>query len=127
MKFFRDTETGAVFAFDDDVEALRRDAGGWAFIGPDGVELPSVYPMTLEPTTDSTPPVVPLTSEQVQSERDGLLQLAALRIAPLQDAVDIGDATAAEEAQLLAWKKYRVVLNRLDLTVNPVSWPAPPA
>ncbi|XQU68219.1 tail fiber assembly protein [Cupriavidus sp. H18C1] len=59
--------------------------------------------------------------------RDALLREAGIRIAPLQDAVDLGMATAEEESQLLAWKQYRVALNRLDLTQNPVTWPAPPA
>jgi hypothetical protein len=34
-------------------------------------------------------------------------------IAPLQDAVDIDDATEADVVRLKAWKKYRVALNRL--------------
>lgn len=70
---------------------------------------------------------LPPTLEELQQARDILLQAAAIRIAPLQDAVDIGEATAAEEAQLLAWKKYRVALSRLDLTATPVGWPDPPA
>lgn len=48
-------------------------------------------------------------------------------IAPLQDAVDIGDATDAELALLKAWKTYRVALNRLpDQAGYPttVDWPA---
>jgi hypothetical protein len=59
-------------------------------------------------------------------ERDSLLRDAATRIAPLQDAVDLSIATPAEDAQLLLWKKYRVALNRLDLAVMPVAWPAMP-
>lgn len=68
----------------------------------------------------------PPSIEQLSAARDNLLADAALRIAPLQDAVDIGDASAAEEAQLLSWKQYRVALNRLDLTVIPVAWPQTP-
>jgi hypothetical protein len=51
-------------------------------------------------------------------------------IAPLQDAVDIDDATAAETALLKAWKKYRVALNRLpDQAGYPttIEWPVAPA
>lgn len=70
---------------------------------------------------------LPPTPEELQQMRDVLLQIAALRIAPLQDAVDIGDVTSAEQARLLAWKKYRVVLNRLDLTAAPVVWPDVPS
>lgn len=51
-------------------------------------------------------------------------------IAPLQDAVDLDDATEAEAAALKAWKKYRVALSRLPEQTgypNDIDWPAPPA
>lgn len=44
---------------------------------------------------------------------------------PLQMAVDIDLATADEAARLLAWKRYFVLLSRVDLA-NPV-WPEEPA
>ncbi len=58
--------------------------------------------------------------------RDELLQIAALRIAPLQDAVDLDEATDEEKKSLTAWKKYRISLNRLDLVPNDVVWPETP-
>lgn len=51
-------------------------------------------------------------------------------IAPLQDAVDLDEATELEVAALKQWKRYRVVLNRLpDQPGYPatIDWPAPPA
>lgn len=51
-------------------------------------------------------------------------------IDPLQDAVDLEEATEAEAAELKAWKKYRVALNRVpDQPGYPdtIDWPAPPA
>ncbi|WP_460420842.1 tail fiber assembly protein [Pseudomonas sp. ZL2] len=51
-------------------------------------------------------------------------------IDPLQDAVDIEDATEAEVAALKAWKKYRVALIRLpDQAGYPatIDWPVAPA
>ncbi|MCU7216656.1 tail fiber assembly protein [Pseudomonas sp. VE 196-7] len=59
-----------------------------------------------------------------------LLEDAALRIAPLQDAVDIDEATEDEIASLKDWKKYRVALNRIpDQPGYPqsIDWPAVPA
>ncbi|EQA1889419.1 tail fiber assembly protein, partial [Citrobacter freundii] len=41
-----------------------------------------------------------------------------------QDAVDAGIAMAEETAALSEWKKYRVMLMRID-TTKPV-WPTPP-
>lgn len=64
------------------------------------------------------------------TETARLRSIADTAIAPLQDAVDIEDATVADEATLKLWKKYRVALNRLpDQPGYPdtVDWPAPPA
>lgn len=51
-------------------------------------------------------------------------------IAPLQDAVDLDEATVEEAGLLTAWKKYRVLLNRV--TAQPgyptsIDWPVAPA
>ncbi|EAQ9852432.1 tail fiber assembly protein [Salmonella enterica] len=61
---------------------------------------------------------------QAESKKSRLMQTANAEIAPLQDAVDLGIATTKETAALTEWKKYRVLLNRVD-TSNP-KWPTPP-
>ncbi|RXB07363.1 tail fiber assembly protein, partial [Escherichia coli] len=49
-------------------------------------------------------------------------------IAPLQDAVDLDMATDDETKLLLVWKKYRVLLMRVDTSTAPdIEWPTPPA
>lgn len=51
-------------------------------------------------------------------------------IAPLQDAVDLDEATPAEAALLKDWKRYRIALNRLPEQPGypaEIDWPAPPA
>jgi hypothetical protein len=56
--------------------------------------------------------------------------VADTAIAPLQDGVDIDDATAAEVSLLKAWKKYRVALNRLPEQPGypaTIDWPVVPA
>lgn len=56
-----------------------------------------------------------------------LMQQAHNAIAPLEDAIDLDMATEAEKLVLLAWKKYRVLLNRVDISTAPdVEWPVPP-
>ncbi|GFM89833.1 tail fiber assembly protein [Pseudomonas cichorii] len=71
-----------------------------------------------------------------QAVTDIANKIASLRaaadyaIAPLQDAVDIDDATDAEIALLKAWKKYRVALIRLPEQPGypaAINWPAIPA
>ncbi len=53
--------------------------------------------------------------------------LASEHIAPLQDAADLEIATEEEISLLEAWKKYRVLLNRVDTsTAQDIEWPALP-
>ncbi|MGO4412501.1 tail fiber assembly protein [Cupriavidus sp. KB_39] len=125
MQYFRDTATGAVFAFEDDVTAERIE-GIWVFVDAAGDRLAADYPTTLEPTDDPTPPTHIPTPEQNVFTRDTLLALAALRIAPLEDAVDLEIETPDDVTRLKAWKSYRVALARLDLTASPVQWPEQP-
>lgn len=69
----------------------------------------------------------PVALEVAEQKRNDLLSKAAIAIAPLQDAVDIEDATEAELQELKAWKTYRVALNRLDLTTaGDIDWPELP-
>lgn len=66
----------------------------------------------------------------VQAEIAAQRGAADSAIAPLQDAVDLDDATEAEATALKAWKKYRVALNRLPEQPGyptDIDWPAPPA
>lgn len=49
----------------------------------------------------------------VQAETARLRKIADDAIAPLQDSVELGDATPEEAALLLAWKRYRRDLGRL--------------
>lgn len=63
------------------------------------------------------------------AERDKaeLLLVANTFILPLQDATDLDIATTKESNLLLAWKQYRVMLNRVDTSLAPdINWPVPP-
>lgn len=82
-----------------------------------------------QPEAVDPPPPPPPTAAQVLQTRDLLLAEATVRIAPLQDAVDIEEATAAEVALLKKWKQYRVALSRVELQVGfpaGVDWPVAP-
>lgn len=73
--------------------------------------------------------VPPPTPEQLRADAEvkkmALKNVADSEIAWRQDAVDAGIATASEITALAAWKKYRVLLMRID-TANP-AWPDIPA
>ncbi|EIO8860797.1 tail fiber assembly protein, partial [Salmonella enterica] len=62
---------------------------------------------------------------EAEETKKRLLQLATDKMAPLQDAVDLEEATDEEKARLNAWKKYRVLVNRVD-TSKP-EWPEAPS
>ncbi|ELM1462756.1 tail fiber assembly protein [Salmonella enterica] len=61
------------------------------------------------------------------AEKKKLLAQANNSIATLQDAVDFDMATAEEKTLLIAFKKYRVLLNRIDVRRAPdIEWPEVP-
>lgn len=66
---------------------------------------------------------------QAMGQRDYLLSVAAIRIAPLQDSVDLGDETAEDSENLILWKQYRVALNRIEQQAGfpqVINWPQVP-
>lgn len=62
-----------------------------------------------------------------QIQKTALMAQATGAITPLQDAADLGLDTDEEKQLLLAWKKYRVLLNRVDTETAPdIEWPELP-
>ena len=81
-----------------------------------------------EVRTQAQPEYVPSDLEQ-QRKLDQLNAEAALRIAPLQDAKELGVATPAELNKLEALQRYRIALMRLPQSEGwpaEVSWPEVP-
>ncbi|KTI34166.1 tail fiber assembly protein [Enterobacter roggenkampii] len=75
--------------------------------------------------------IPPLTSDDLADiatcKKTELLNEASILITTLQDAVDLDMATEKEAALLLAWKKYRVLLNRINPNDAPdIIWPEVP-
>ncbi|MEY0303813.1 tail fiber assembly protein [Providencia manganoxydans] len=61
------------------------------------------------------------------NEKAQRLDEANNMITYLQEAVDVDLATEAETAALQEWKKYRVLLNRVDTsTASDIDWPEKP-
>ena len=111
-------------------------AGEWPEDGVDvtGEEYGALFPAPpgkFIDTLDGRPQWVdmpPPSEEQLiamaENERTARRTVANNEINWRQDAVDAGIATEEETAGLAAWKKYRVLLMRVD-TAKPV-WPTPP-
>lgn len=148
--FYRNDTTGQVFAFpsdgsqaafmpeglremtEEEVHAHRNPAERfWT----DGVRLVSTAAHEMMGMWLATDPEIAalLPAMHLQLARDEIARLrraADDAITPLQDAVDLDDATADEEALLRLWRKYRVALNRLPEQPGyptDIEWPVPPA
>lgn len=73
-----------------------------------------------------TEPVIDYVAQAQQVKNSHRLASDA-QIAWRQDAVDAGIATEDETASLAEWKKYRVLLMRVDTSKAPdIVWPTPP-
>jgi hypothetical protein len=99
----------------------------------DGEPVDLMHSITLHVAVESLPPLeMPATDslQMAQSEIARLRAASDFAIAPLQDAVDIDEATESEVALLNVWKKYRVALNRLPEQPGypiTIDWPTVPA
>lgn len=65
--------------------------------------------------------------EIASAQKNQLLNEASTQISYLQDAIDSKIATNKEKVAHTAWKKYRALLNRVDVNSAPeISWPKKP-
>lgn len=123
MKYYIDKETGDVYAFDADGS---QDAYIRENLKPlNAAELEKVRAKQAaahEPTNQQL-------EQTARYTRDQLLSVAAVRIAPLQYAVDLDDATLEEAELLKKWKQYSIDVNRASdqpKYPNTINWPTPP-
>ncbi|MBN4866543.1 MULTISPECIES: tail fiber assembly protein [Providencia] len=64
---------------------------------------------------------------QAEQEKAQRLEEANAAITYLQDAIEVGLDDDDYQAKLTAWKKYRVLLNRVDTSTAPdIEWPEKP-
>ncbi|MDC9598995.1 tail fiber assembly protein [Xenorhabdus anantnagensis] len=76
---------------------------------------------------DIPPPTQEELCQHAEVKKIKLMEYAKDIISPLQDAVDLGINTNAEKSALIEWRKYRVILNRIDCNVAPdIEWPVQP-
>lgn len=90
---------------------------------PDGVAIDGMW-QYVDGEVIRVPVNYVLLSDKEKKDR---LATAAAAIAPLQDALDLDIATQREVELLTEWKKYRVLLNRMDISAAPdIEWPMEP-
>lgn len=126
-----DRDASIAIAFDDDVLAVTATVGGQPADLQHSITLhvavEALPPIQPPPPTKPEPSDLLLLAQQTQAQ---LREIADYHIAPLQDAVDLEEATEEEAVALKAWKKYRIALSRVhDQEGYPTSidWPQQPA
>ncbi|CAM3293734.1 hypothetical protein XNC1_3064 [Xenorhabdus nematophila ATCC 19061] len=92
-----------------------------------------LVPQTLFDNWDGKDWVTDLAAQQVydiqraEDEKRQLLRAATEKIAICQDAIELGMAMEEEQASLMAWRKYRIRLSRVDCSLVPdIAWPKQP-
>jgi len=105
-------------------------------VAKDGEPADLLHSITLHVSVEEAPvplPPEPIPADPLQQAQEEVARLRAIAdaaIAPLQDAVDLEEATEAEIALLKEWKRFRVALNRLPEQAGypaTIDWPSPPA
>lgn len=73
------------------------------------------------------PRIPALTDDAASAIKSGLFMEATDRIQSLQDAIDLEMSEVGDDVRLTSWKKYRVLLMRIDTSKAPdIEWPLPP-
>ncbi|HED3888731.1 TPA: tail fiber assembly protein [Morganella morganii] len=116
MHYYKD-ENNVVWGYDDD-----QVEGGFVHKGLVKITEKEADKLRIPP-----PPTQEQLIEQAEAKKQRLMSEATVIISPLEDAVDFGIATQEEEAALKEWKKYRIMLSRVDTTLAPdIDWPQKP-
>ncbi|CAM7358296.1 tail fiber assembly protein [Citrobacter sedlakii] len=114
MKYFID-DADIIYAYEDD-GSQDELIGNKKEITEDEVNLILNHPPSQEELI-----------EQAEAKKLQLRDIADAEIIWRQDAVDVGIATTEETAALSDWKKYRVLLMRVDTSTAPdIEWPVKP-
>ncbi|NWE20204.1 tail fiber assembly protein [Pseudomonas sp. P7548] len=110
------------YAIRNDKQAFRA-VGSRDDVGSD--EYWSQFPIDIVPL----PPTATEVATAAIAKRNELLAIAANRMGPLQDAVDVERVTDDEVALLKLWKAYRIDLNRIEQQDGfpaEIQWPVSP-
>ncbi|MEC3934184.1 tail fiber assembly protein [Citrobacter werkmanii] len=116
MKYFKDDN--------NNVYAYESDGSQDDFIKPGLVAIDEEEAFRLANPKLTPEQIV----EMAKTQKAGAVDAANEEIAWRQDAVDLDIASDEEKAELLEWKKYRVLLSRVKPEDAPdIRWPDKPA
>lgn len=123
MKYYLSV-SDQIYAFEDDGSQDAFIPAGLVLLSAEGLEEARARQAA------ANAPTLEQLTKSANDERDSRLRLAALRIAPLQDAVDLDQATPDDSATLKLWKQYRIAVNRVAAQAGfpvTIEWPSQPA
>lgn len=107
-------------------EALNGMCNGLVVTIDDGFKVAPPRPPEVVPSPEPTPEEL---AQLAFAQRDQLLSTAAIRIAPLQYAVELDRATPETVALLTLWKGYSVGLSEIakqEGFPQAITWPLAP-
>ncbi|CAM4053953.1 tail fiber assembly protein [Xenorhabdus thuongxuanensis] len=115
MKYYINKKTQQIYAYEDWVDNSAMDSGLTPIAEAEALAI-------------ANPPPTPQQLQQwAEMEKRALMSRASGKIAPLQYAVDLQMETDNERVALTGWKKYMVLLNRVDCSTAPnIDWPKAP-
>jgi hypothetical protein len=131
MKNYARIEGGLVaelFSTDGDITQMFHPDLVWVEI-PDTIHPAAGWSYGAEVFSAPPPPTTEQLGIWALEQRRGLMIWATQQMGPLQDAVDLDEATPDEVASLKTWKQYRVSLNRIELQEGwpqEIQWPVAP-
>ncbi|PHM64434.1 tail assembly chaperone [Xenorhabdus stockiae] len=132
--FYSAAENGFVYrpydepgAYPDDLKPITDDLYKKMFAGQsDGKQIVAGAD-GLPTLMELPPPTQDELQQQAESEKRQLLRAAAEHIDICQDAINLNIATREERNALIEWRKYRVLLNRVNCANAPdIHWPEQP-
>lgn len=114
MKYFKN-DNNQIFAFDDNCDEK--------YINENFVEITETAVIELSTPVLSDDETIAIN----ESKRQQLLNETNEKITILQDIIDLDMQESSEEEQLKKWKKYRILLTRVDVTQSDkIQWPEKP-
>lgn len=113
---------------DDPGEGIELSDEDWSSVGPGYKYLKGKLVAPAEKTEQQIKEEEDLNKKAANySTKSSLMQESTDKISVLQDSVDLDMATDEEKESLVAWKKYRVLLNRVSAdTASQIEWPNKP-
>ncbi|TEA26951.1 tail fiber assembly protein [Candidatus Schmidhempelia bombi] len=114
MKYFKDT-LNKVYAYEDDIDIDK-------YVNNELIQIEEREALELSKTRMSQEDII----TNNKNIKKLLIDEANQKIAILQDIINLEMQESNEDEQLKKWKKYRILLTRIDTDNIEIKWPEEP-